>query len=104
MVSLTAILLAAGCKRQLHPEEAKGARLYQANCRACHENPPEGLLKTPPRLEGIFHKSTLPDGVPVSDQAVHDVILQGLRTMPAFNGRLHEDEVQAIVAYLHVYD
>jgi len=93
---------ATGCKQRLTAEEAKGAALYQVNCAPCHEETPEGLLKTPPKLKGIFHAATLPDGVPATDEALQAVIVQGVRTMPAFDGRLREEQVRAIVAYLHV--
>jgi len=89
------------CKKQLGQDELQGAALYRTHCSACHDDAPEGLLKTPPRLEGIFRHPNLPDGVPATDEAVRSVILQGLRTMPAFDGRLQEQEVQSIIAYLH---
>ena len=91
----------AGCKHQLTADEMQGMKLYNTHCADCHEQTHDGLLKAPPRLEGIFHAQTLPDGVPVSDEAVHDVIRDGLRTMPAFNGRLDETQIARIVAYLH---
>ena len=79
----------------------QGMKLYNTHCADCHEQTHEGLLKTPPRLDGIFRAQTLPDGVPVSDEAVQDVIRDGLRTMPAFNGRLSDAQIARILAYLH---
>ena len=96
------LLAPLGCRQRLTAGEQQGASLYQTNCSPCHEDTPEGLLKQPPRLNRLFQKETLPDGVPTSDQAVHDVIVEGLRTMPAFNGRLSEDQVQLIIHYLHI--
>jgi mono/diheme cytochrome c family protein len=101
LLSLALALAASACKKQLRPDELKGAALYRTHCSACHEDAPEGLLKPPPRLDHIFRQPNLPDGVPATDQAVHDVILQGLRTMPAFDGRLREEDVRFIIAYLH---
>jgi mono/diheme cytochrome c family protein len=93
--------LLAGCKHPLSADEMQGMNLYTTHCADCHEQTHEGLLKTPPRLNGIFRAQTLPDGVPVSDEAIHDVIRDGLRTMPAFNGRLNDKEIAQLLAYLH---
>ena len=101
LLCLTLVIFAVGCKKKLSQGELRGEELYRIHCSECHDQTPEGLLKTPPKLAGLFHSGTLPDGVPANDQKVHEVILHGLRTMPAFNGRLRDDEIDYIVAYLH---
>ena len=78
-----------------------GQDLYRIHCSPCHEDNPAGLKKTPPKLKGVFKKATLPDGVPATEETVRAVILQGLRTMPAYNGRLSSEQVSALIAYLH---
>lgn len=81
--------------------ERRGEELYELHCAECHEMPNPELKKPPPQLEGLFHAKTLPSGVPATDAEVKKTILQGLRTMPAFDGRLSEDDVKSLVAYLH---
>lgn len=64
--------------------------------------PPPDLLKEPPKLNGIFRGQTLPSGAPATDEQVRKVIIEGLRTMPAFQGRLQDQEVRDLIAYLHM--
>jgi len=80
---------------------ARGRELYQFHCAPCHETPPPDLLKEPPKLKGLFNSKVLPSGVPASDEQVRMVIVEGLRTMPAFQGRLQEPEIRDLIAYLH---
>jgi len=63
--------------------------------------PPPDLLKQPPKLKGVFLSITLPSGAPATDEQVERTIIQGLHTMPAFNGRLRRDEIWDLTAYLH---
>jgi hypothetical protein len=58
-------------------------------------------LKQPPKLTGLFRSKTLPSGAPATDEQVRMVIVEGLRTMPAFQGRLKDHEVSDLIAYLH---
>jgi mono/diheme cytochrome c family protein len=62
---------------------------------------PPFLLKEPPKLNGLFATKTLPSGAPATDERVRLTIVEGLHTMPAFKGRLREDEIQNVIAYLH---
>jgi mono/diheme cytochrome c family protein len=57
-------------------------------------------LKEPPKLNGLFTSKTLPSGAPATDEQVHKVIIEGLRTMPAFDRRLSEKDVRDLIAYL----
>jgi mono/diheme cytochrome c family protein len=100
-LALAAGLTLAGCKKQLTAQELRGQELYRTHCSDCHDQAPEGLLKTPPKLNTISRTGLLPDGAPASDANLHEVIVHGLRTMPAFNGRLKEEEIGSIIAWLH---
>ena len=62
---------------------------------------PPDLLKEPPKLNGLFASKAMPSGAPTTDEQVRRTIVEGLRTMPAFRGRLREDEIQNVIAYLH---
>jgi len=101
MICMIAFTMFSGCKQRLSDDELRGQALYKTNCSECHEQNQPGLWKAPPKLSGVFHQAKLPDGVPATDQAVHQVIVQGLRTMPAFDGRLKDAEIDQIIAYLH---
>lgn len=73
-----------------------GHQLYGQYCGPCHN---EG--KSAPSLAGIFQRRELPSGTPANDARVKDVIKMGRAMMPAFNGVLNDDQMNAIVQYLH---
>ena len=81
--------------------EQRGRKLFDLHCALCHENPPAGLKKQPPKLEGMFKAKHLPSGAPPTDKQVRKTIIQGLRTMPAFDQRLSGQDINDLVAYLH---
>jgi mono/diheme cytochrome c family protein len=102
LVLLLAGATLAGCSAKGGASrEANGQALFQFHCGPCHEMPPPDLLKDPPKLNGIFNKKTLPSGAPATDEQVRNVIIEGFKTMPAFDKRLKDDEVRDIIAYLH---
>ncbi|HEY2384368.1 MAG TPA: cytochrome c [Terriglobia bacterium] len=98
---LAASFLAACSKPSTSGDERQGRELFQLHCAPCHETPPPDLLKQPPKLNGLFDAKTLPSGAPATDDQVRMVIIEGLRTMPAFKGRLQDQEVRDLIAYLH---
>jgi mono/diheme cytochrome c family protein len=93
----------AGCRspRQLSPQEAEGKHLYQVRCAHCHEENDLALKKVPPDLHGLFDHKTLPSGIPVSDDAVKHNVLAGRGMMPGFAGRFDDEQMAALLAYLH---
>ena len=101
IILLMASILAACSKTSSGAEETRGQALYQLHCAPCHETPPPDLLKEPPKLQGLFNSKTLPSGAPATDEQVRMVIVGGLRTMPAFQGRLQEQDIRDLIAYLH---
>ena len=89
-------LLIAGC----HSVE-RGSDLFDMHCADCHTLDHPNLRKQPPKLNGIFQSGTLPSGTPATDEQLRNVIIHGLGTMPAFDGRLSQDDVSEIIKYLH---
>ncbi len=98
-----AMLVVAGCTRPYTQTESQGRALYAAQCSPCHEAASTARLTVvPPKLRGLFKRATLPDGAtPVTDAAVRDVILNGRGTMPPFAGRFSDEQLAALLAYLH---
>lgn len=78
-----------------------GRKLYHDNCTECHDNPQPDLHKPPPDLHGLFRKASLPSGSPATDKQIHQLIISGIGTMPAFDQRLTDRDVEALVKYLH---
>jgi len=93
----------AGCHSapSLTPQEAEGKHLYSVRCAHCHEENDLDLKKVPPDLHGVFAHTTLPSGAPASDQEVRRVVLSGKGMMPSFAGRFTNDQMAALLAYLH---
>lgn len=104
IASLSAVvLLLAGCHSpsELTPQQAAGKHLYQMRCAHCHEDNDLALKKVPPDLHGLFDRKTLPSGIPATDEAVKHNVLAGRGMMPGFAGRFDEQQMVALLAYLH---
>jgi mono/diheme cytochrome c family protein len=95
--------LAAGCHSTpaLTPQEAEGKHLYEVRCAHCHRDNDLALKKIPPDLHGIFEHKTLPSGIAATDAAVRQNVLVGRGMMPGFAGRFDEEQMAALLAYLH---
>lgn len=93
----------AGCHsaRPLTPQQAVGKHLYQVRCAHCHEDNDLALKKIPPDLHGVFNHKTLPSGAAAGDAAVRQNVLAGKGMMPGFSGRFTEEQMAALIAYLH---
>ena len=96
-------IVLAGCHSapQLTAQEAEGKHLYQVRCAHCHEENDLALKKVPPDLHGLFDHKTLPSGVPATDAAVRQNVLVGRGLMPGFAGRFTEEQMAALLVFLH---
>ncbi len=85
-----------------HPDNAvlEGEWLYENNCAECHENPHPDLHKQPPNLHGVFRRRSLPSGVPATAAQIRATVIEGRGTMPAFDQRLREVDVDNLITYL----
>jgi len=93
----------AGChsKPELTPHQAAGKHLYDVRCAHCHEDNDLALKKVPPDLHGVFKHEKLPSGLPATDAQVRLNVLNGRGTMPGFAGRFDDQQMAALLAYLH---
>ena len=78
----------------------RGQELFDLHCATCHEGPTPDLKKQPPQLEHLFAAKQLPSGAPATDEQVRKTIVEGLKTMPAFDKRLSEQDFKDLIAYL----
>lgn len=91
---------------KLNAEEASGQRLYAGNCQSCHGGKNQAIdsagLGAPPH-NSRGHTWHHPD------QMLTTIILRGSEVtygrpgMPAFQGILSEEEVQAILSYVKTW-
>ncbi|MDE3188535.1 MAG: cytochrome c [Acidobacteriota bacterium] len=93
----------AGCRSvpALTDQEAAGKHLYLGRCAHCHEDNDLALKKVPPNLHEVFAGRTLPSGAPATDEGVRRVVLSGKGMMPSFAGRFNDEQMAALLAYLH---
>lgn len=93
----------AGCRvsRSLTPQQAEGKHLYDVRCAHCHEDNDLAPKKVPPDLHGLFDRKALPSGIPATDDAVRHNVLAGRGMMPGFAGRFDDEQMAALLAYLH---
>jgi mono/diheme cytochrome c family protein len=83
---------------------ARGAELYAANCQSCHGGATGGSLKAiPPPHNANGHTWHH------ADQQLMNMVLNDIsfsleeQKMPAFRGKLTEEEVKAILAYIKTW-
>jgi mono/diheme cytochrome c family protein len=77
-----------------------GQELYTKNCARCHGADGRG----DPRQVGLYPDLNLTEAAPVKMQArgvLYRRISQGYGAMPAFAGKLQEDELAALVSYMN---
>ena len=100
---LAALVVLTGCRsaNSLTPQELEGKRLYATRCAHCHEDNDLALKKVPPDMHGVFARQILPSGIPTTDAAVRHNILVGRGMMPGFAGRFSDEQMEALLAYLH---
>ena len=96
-------LILAGCHSQppLTPQQAVGQHLYAGRCAHCHEENDLALKPPPPNIHGAMSKAHLPSGAPATDAVVRQQVLLGKGKMPGFQGRFTEEQMAALLAYLH---
>jgi mono/diheme cytochrome c family protein len=98
--ALSAVALTwTGCSPST--SELRGQEFFDLHCATCHQGPTPDLKKQPPRLEGLFEAKKLPSGAPATDKQVRKTIIEGLGTMPAFDQRLRDADLDDLVTYLH---
>ena len=83
------------------PTGRAGKHLYTVRCAHCHEDNDLALKKVPPNLHAFFSTPTLPSGAPATDADVARVVLSGKGMMPSFAGRFTQEQMAALLAYLH---
>jgi mono/diheme cytochrome c family protein len=96
-------LILAGChsQPQLTPQQAAGQHLYQERCAHCHEENDLALKPPPPNLTNLFHHDKLPSGAPATDAQIIRTVLGGKGNMPSFAGRFTQEQMDALLAWLH---
>jgi mono/diheme cytochrome c family protein len=100
---LLPVIAIAACRSvpRLTSQEAEGKHFYAVRCAHCHEENDLNLKKIPPDLHGLFNHAKLPSGAPATDAEVARTVLGGKGLMPGFAGRFSDQQMAALIAYLH---
>ncbi len=103
LLSAGIALIFAACRgpEPLTPQQVEGKHLYEVRCAHCHRDNDLALKKVPPDLHIVFSSAKLPSGAPATDAQVRQVVLAGKGMMPSFNGRFDEEQMAALLTYLH---
>lgn len=101
LLSIATILAGCHTTPALTAQEAEGKHLYAVRCAHCHDDNDLELKKVPPNLHGLFAHTTLPSGAANTDPNIERVVLSGKGMMPAFTGRFTQDQMTALIKYLH---
>ena len=100
-VALASMLAGCHAQQQLTPQQAEGQHLYAGRCAHCHEENDLGLKPPPPNIHGAMARAKLPSGAAATDAEVRRLVLVGKGKMPSFSGRFTEEQMAALLAYLH---
>jgi mono/diheme cytochrome c family protein len=99
--TVLASALLSGCSGggETDAPASTGAALYGQHCQACHGGATGGaVLANAPRHDGAGHTWHHPD------QYLEAIILNGgPQAMPAFRGRLREEEVREVIAHIKTW-
>lgn len=103
VVLFATVLTVAGCHKaaELTPQQAEGKHLYEGRCAHCHRDNDLALKKVPPDLHNMFKSGSLPSGAPITDAQIKQTVLAGKGMMPAFAGRFDNEQMDALLSYLH---
>ena len=96
-VAVSAIL-SAGLIVPLQAEESAGAGLYRSNCTICHGSDASGNTVLGKKFKVRDLKS--PEVQKATDAELFDLISKGKKPMPAFSGRLQDDQIHEVISYL----
>lgn len=76
-------------------ESLNGEQLFNANCSACHIGGNNVIIS-----HKTLRKEALEKYEMKSLEAIRHQVINGKNAMPAFGGRLSEDEIEAIATYV----
>lgn len=74
---------------------ANGAKIFSANCAACHQGG-NNVVSANKNLKGAALKQYGMD----SAEAIIAQVTNGKNAMPAFKGRLKDEDIKAVAAYV----
>lgn len=90
---------ASGAAGAISSQAQQGERVFKMQCAICHNATSTDALHGP-GLKGLYRRSTLPSGIPVTDEHVRMTIRNGRAMMPPFGNILDDEQMDDLLAYL----
>jgi cytochrome c6 len=78
--------------------QGSGADTYKSKCQTCHAA--DGSGNTPAGKSTKAHPFNSPDIVKMSDDDLIAITKKGKAKMPAYAGKLKDDQIKDVVAYI----
>lgn len=79
----------------LAADAAKGAKIFNANCTACHMSGRNVVAAAKTLKKDALEKYQMK-----SSEAIINQVKNGKNAMPAFKGRLNEQQIEDVAAYV----
>src|SRR5277367_1230939 len=76
-----------------------GAATYKSKCQMCHGA--TGMADTPAGKSNKARPFSDPDVLKMSDDDLIAVTTNGKNKMPAYKGKLTDDQIKGLIAYIH---
>ena len=102
VIAVLASLLSFATAAPAKSREFDAAKVFQAKCSACHGKEGKGnpkmakMFKTDPELMNLTGHQTTEKSDADLEKLIHD----GKNKMPSFKGKLKDDEIKTMVAYV----
>jgi mono/diheme cytochrome c family protein len=98
-----AVAVLASCLLYASAASAQGgaADLYKAKCAGCHG--PDGSASTPAGKSLKIRDFHSPDVQKQTDAELSDTISAGKGAMPAYKGKLTDDQIKQLVGYIRTF-
>jgi len=95
-IALSVLFLAASINQSaLAADSAAGAKVFNANCAACHAGGGNAI-----NAAKTLKKDALTANGKDTVEAIVTQVLNGKNAMPSFKGRLNEDQIQSVAMYV----
>ena len=91
-------MMVVGLALPLRAEDAPGAALFRSNCVICHGGDGSGNTALGKKYKIRDLKSA--EAQKATDAEWFDLISKGKKPMPAFAGRLKDDQIHEVISYL----
>jgi len=96
------LMVFAGCQRAPKVDPAlvaRGKTVFEDQCALCHDAA-STEKKVGPGLKGLFQRSTMENGKPISEASIRENIDTGSENMPSFKDTLTPEDKDALIAFL----